>query len=754
MTKTKNPAEKLNLSQQIDLFLPKIEIGEHTTSPFKLLQAFTKNLDGLNFKRAENLPEGKNFSVAIKKVDENFPTKKVIRGGKWISLSKEDNTERWMKEVEKAKNNPQDQRKNKLKEHDPWKRNHPTIGILVDQSGKEVFPTHEIPTGEIEIEIGSNFSYADLPDLIVALQKTHNNFITELHAKKLIDVEKSKKNLEFSVDFFVHACENFSQNYEICARKIRTMLSKEEWNEPDKTTKNARKIWSRKMFANFCLSQAFSDAKVFGANGKPFPKMSIEFKKFLQKKSSAKPSIESLQITARLKKSREINARMIGIFTEEFAEFFSVDVGELFDFTDAENFLRRVRENVASLNLEKSEKEKLLAITKLPNKNLIDSEEKIFLALKKISQNLDASTKTMFTKKSEKISQVELAISENQFLENLQESLKKDFFEIILQRGKNEILRMSDLLEYLSQDFEKFEEQLARYFPKQFKTIENTKKKLTEAKKQGDLKKIYEIEKQIIIILRQIFASEKFVYYKSDVFKASQFSETRLGNCTLQGGILPQIALEKVFLEKILGKKTKAIFSESHFSLGILSQNNKILNFDNFETLDNCNKIRVLENGKWNLIENFNISYTASVWSSLANKQQNPPAKIFCEQQAVKLIPQSPDFQTNLADHLTKNKQFQEAEKKYKKAVELTQSRNAFQLCQLAIFYEYRLIPPNLKKAIKWWEKSADILDDKKNPRNETILRFVDDPKNLLAKNREIAYKWVRWKIEQLKKKL
>ena len=100
----------------------------------------------------------------------------------------------WNREVEKAKNNQRDDRKkNSEKITDPWE-NDEIISILFDENGDEILPNKEIPAGEIEIVFGKNFSWFDVPDLILQIQNLRNKFYEN---QENVEPEKRKlfKNL-------------------------------------------------------------------------------------------------------------------------------------------------------------------------------------------------------------------------------------------------------------------------------------------------------------------------------------------------------------------------------------------------------------------------------------------------------------------------------------------------------------------------------------------------------------------------------
>jgi hypothetical protein len=93
----------------------------------------------------------------------------------------------WDREVEKAIANPIDKRDSSSKKLDPWGNEAGTISVLVDENGKEVRPTHEIPSGEVEIVFGPNFSFFDIPALIFKTECLKNEFYQNPYN---IDLEK------------------------------------------------------------------------------------------------------------------------------------------------------------------------------------------------------------------------------------------------------------------------------------------------------------------------------------------------------------------------------------------------------------------------------------------------------------------------------------------------------------------------------------------------------------------------------------
>ena len=384
-------AEKLaqNLSEKPEL----------SDDELKILQNLAADLDGLKFSRDENLTD-QPFEISLNLTK----TKKVLQRGnakflefstedfenlksdeKFRGISKETLQKIWNREVEKAKENPRDKGDIFEKDFDPWRNERSTISIPFDENGNEILPTHEIPAGEIEIVFGKHFSFFDVPDLILQIQNLRNKFYKN---PQNVEPEKQEffEKLGKAEVLFLKISENLAEKYENRARQIRSMLGNPKWNASNETTKDARKIWSTRMFWNFCLAEKFKNPhkKIYETqNGKKVfvKKMTEEFelnflrkpvsfstgklaiekksvnsesfflkKRIFQKKLAEKLSPEFSRATVNLKKNREKINNESGVFSREAAEYFSAFEWNLSEVRD---FLAKTKKEILLLKFSK-----------------------------------------------------------------------------------------------------------------------------------------------------------------------------------------------------------------------------------------------------------------------------------------------------------------------------------------------------------------------------------------------------------------
>jgi len=180
--------------------------------------------------------------------------------------------------------------------------------------------TESVKFGTLKIKIGKNFTNADIPKLIRKIKEKNDKipeeFRSSLETPRLL-AEKYRKK----------------------AAEIATMLKLPAWNSRDETTRDARKIWSRRAFHAFALAEAFQ-------NGRDLhdPNLSADFEKFLAENSNGKVSENLRKTTARLVETRKWTEKMsrnFGNFSREMAEIFAADskIFSLGDFDQIQNLL-------------------------------------------------------------------------------------------------------------------------------------------------------------------------------------------------------------------------------------------------------------------------------------------------------------------------------------------------------------------------------------------------------------------------------
>lgn len=630
-----NSGETLDLSEAPKELLSDPKTLKDSVDPLKFFQDFIGFIDGIKMSYSEDrsgFPENQNFSAEI--IPTTEPRK---RGGEW--KNKPVTSGDIDPELEMNRDNELDVRDSKILKN---------------------YEQKDIPIGTIKIRIDKNFSYADLPKLIRQIQELHNEFVK---TPGVGDLEINR--LKEADDFILQTVEKLQQSYLKRSMDIVQMLNMPLWQNNDATTKDARKIWSKRAFYYFCISKAYEGREDVIVNGKFAGKMSQEFAEFIKKNPlSETPSEDLDMVSQRLTKAREHQSKWEGVFTEEAKEFFAADLGDIFDQEDLDHFLEETRRDIKTLGLEEAKERELLAITERRVEQKDNEEYKAFIerSFFMIANELDGAIKDDTQKQLIRENRAELKTSENHFAQGVKNELEDDLEKVIFARGEKELWRQSDIAEVFSGP--SADKYFAKLFPTEWQLIE---KYLKEAKESGDKEKISEMQTKIAQVLTEILYSEKFFSFKDTSFALNGIHKDKLVNCMARGQIL------HLLCKKILGVDTLGVTTTGHFFSVLPLANGRMLSLDESAkeiALKNEDGNQKIEGKLYQIGEHERI-YRSALWSWLGFFSKEGDEQVMAKKKAIALNPNNPDYYYNLANILGDNGQRDEAIAAYRKAIAL-----------------------------------------------------------------------------------
>ncbi len=539
-SKERENNEKWNLSENMELneFKERPKIFSDSDNEFEAFQRSVEHIWWIKFDKDDALSWEK-FTIQITEKKQEFyrwGTMDIRQNGEWINT---------------------------------WIHANFTKKILAEKK------TLTIPI--INISVSNDFSYADIPHLIVEIQEQYNKWIKQ----NIESWEISKDRLEFSKDFFMWQVETLKDSYEEKAKDIINMLNMPEWQWKDSVTKDARKIWSQRALNAYRMKLAYSWDKT-ALDSKYIKEISDRYEAFLFNNTQKQVDINNLPETYqsainRLKIAKEKSENFKWMFSQEAAEYLASDDWKIFDYGDLKSFIEKtinIKISILSLvqyNKFKQYAESITLPERLEGEDIRGYNKR---ALFFIAWKLDFFIKRLVDIDEKRLNKQELDITENKFKESTKEELQDHLDQTIFNRSQAEIWRVTDIPDTFRNYFkskdnpkisaiqrkldesknpdykilaEKFREWVNNRFQHKWESIEEARKELMIAKKELEnageedrnerLRNLSQIQFEIGITIRDILYWEKFYAYWNS-FTLEEMKATNLQNCVWRWNIM------------------------------------------------------------------------------------------------------------------------------------------------------------------------------------------------------------------------
>lgn len=628
---------------------------------------------------------------------------------------------------------------------------------------KESSETELVPSYKFQIIIGQNFKNEDLPKLIREITKQNEKVPADIR----VDLKTQKL---------------LAEKYRARAADISKMLNQKVWDSKDETTRDARKIWSKRAFHAFAMSEAYGKGRELRDKT-----MSVDFETFLNENSDGAISKSLQKSTARLlltKRWMENVSGNFGNFMREMAEIYAAD-SEIFSLGDFDQIRVLLIDEISKLEVSAADKIQLQTfvesqvlareISKSESEKSIKSRdqnrsEKIETFLRNLAESLDQKIDKIYKKNSQKRNRRELEISDQKFDRDLELEMMRDLEKIIYERGEKEMIRISGLPEVFKDAWpDIFSVINKKYFSQNFgKEWRNFKKISEKIKKEKDPVQKAKMQEAGAEILCALLYSQKFIKGSIEVYSLTDIRKKRKANCIGQAAILH--AIGEAFLDAEIWFATTrshafAILKTADEKKPFFSLDGPVneLDISDRDGIHFVKEYTIIGGEKmpWITVNrDFSRGYTGSVLDWMKDITENPQLGLFLSKQTVQRNPEHPGFRSNLAVAFSYSGKWESARREYEAATSLDKT-NPWYAIAFANFlsggmiWEFTLkndrgeeYERDLPAARKEFERALELIME--DPIREDL---PDLPKDDKPDGIELGFAWI-YKIRQILREL
>jgi len=641
----------------------------------------------------------------------------------------------------------------------------------IDFNGKKISP---INIFNDFLKQFSKFRFTEVPHLVQGFE-IKKNTITIGKNFSLYHIPKLIQSLD-QIDQLPDFIEKLSGIYTQKAQQIHTILKNPHWNAQDEVTKDVRKLFSKKAYFYFLLSEVYKGKEVFDNNRHPLPNQSKNYEQFLsQIPSSVKiphyyqAQTDKIQRIQEWKKTH--NTHQIGNITSEFLEYYGSD--DIFDLHDIETLRTQCIQYIETLSAGLSKKDKQYIIRFIQNFSLTTEirdrqeihakydpiESKLFT----FATNLDTLIKKKINKNLIKSQRKELFFAENYGEWKMKKILENDLTNVLFENAEKDLWEKSNIPQIFKENFGKkdfvnyIKKHFSAEFPNEWKNIKFAHTELTQARNEKNIEKQTHIEMQIGYMLCAIIYSEKFWKYTENNYSFEKIIQKKV-NCITRSQILHQVFKEIFEIETLNANTHNHTFEIMPLSNGTFMTLDAIpINLTLSTPIRRIHKVsKNIAPLEYIDIQTHLNGHKANIWITLGAGKENNQT-IYSKKKALELNPNSPTYWRNMAVNYYKLKQENEMKQAYEQILKLVPQSIEFQIeyaeslvslnkknrdlskkmfleiiknnpenpngyFALAFFYGKHANPINMKEAKKYYEIGARIYN--KNP-NKYILTEV-----------------------------
>jgi len=260
---------------------------------------------------------------------------------------------------------------------------------------------------------------------------------------------------------------------------------------------------------------------------------------------------------------------------------------------------------------------------------------------------------------------------------NIKKSFAKNIKQAIIARGEKEMWYLSDIPEAFVSEFHSAGAEAAfkKFFPDKWQGIERLRQGLLNAKEEGNVEKIEELQTLIFTQVCKVVYCEKYWKYKLGAYKISQVHQKEV-NCMAQGAIIHAVMKEMIGEETLGGARIGHFFPVLKTVTGKLVipfdySNFRIIEFPESSKpveLKDQELVKANKGCPWIVAGEYGNQYRAAVWDWIGIKHESE----FAGERTISLGSIDPTYHLNLALLLDKKPENRKrAEAMCLKAVEL-----------------------------------------------------------------------------------
>ncbi len=607
----------------------------------------------------------------------------------------------------------------------------------------------------------SNFRFTEVPHLAQGFE-IKKNTITIGKNFGLYHIPKLIQSLD-KIDQLPDFVEKLSEIYAQKAQQIHTMLQSPHWNAQDEVTKDARKLFSKKAYFYFLLSQSYKGTEVFASDGSTVTYQSEKYKQFLSQIPSQVEIPHYYQAQTdkiqRIQEWQKIhNTHQIGNITSEFLEYYGGD--DTFDLHDIETLRTQCIQYTETLSVGLTPKDKQEIIQFIQDFSLTTEirdrqgtyaesdplESKLFT----FAANLDTLIEKKINKNLIKSQRKELFFAENYGEWEMKKILENDLTDVLFENAEKDLWKKSDMQQIFKENFGKkdfvnyIKKHFSAEFPNEWKNLKSAQTELTQARNEKNIEKQTHIEMQIGYMLSAIVYSEKFWKYTDGSYSFEKIIQKQV-DCVTIAQILHQVSKELFDIETLSANTAAHTFEIIQLSNG------------KFMTLDVPSKIIDLPSPVYGLntisknieysgyidVQSHKNGHKGNIWNNIGTKK-TPEQSILFYKKALETSPNNPQYLRNLAKTYAEMKDKSKMEESYRNLLQLVPNKLEFEFDYadslatidpknipqaqemilnllkkypgnpngyFAIAYSYlkHTTPPNIKKSKEYYDKGWDI---------------------------------------------